>query len=123
MQVPKHDVTVFDETGKAELLNNLSKTHLIGASNLITGYERKDEDGDTLLLQDYNNTIQKQELRKAVRLLHDFREYVKEETEYDWEDVQENGFPPEAEDEDEDEAEDEEEAEDEDEDEDEEGDD
>jgi len=66
MEIPKHPIEEFAETGDAAVLESLSKSELIATLNVVTGYSRVDENGNELGVHEYNNTIQKDELREAI---------------------------------------------------------
>ena len=66
MEIPKHPIEEFVETSDAAVLESLSKSELIATLNIVTGYSRVDEDGSELGVHEYNNTIQKDELREAI---------------------------------------------------------
>jgi len=66
MEIPKHPIEEFVETGDAAVLESLSKSELIATLNVVTGYSRVDGDGNELGVHEYNNTIQKDELRAAI---------------------------------------------------------
>jgi len=66
MEIPKHPIEEFVETGDAAVLESLSKSELIATLNVVTGYSRVDGDGNELGVHEYNNTIQKDELREAI---------------------------------------------------------
>ena len=66
MEIPKHPIEEFAETGDAAVLESLTKSELIATLNIVTGYSRVDEDGNELGVHEYNNTIQKDELREAI---------------------------------------------------------
>ena len=66
MEIPKHPIEEFAETGDAAFLESLSKSELIATLNVVTDYSRVDEDGSELGVHEYNNTIQKDELREAI---------------------------------------------------------
>jgi hypothetical protein len=66
MEIPKHPIEEFVETGDAAVLESLSKSELIATLNVVTSYSRVDEDGNELGVHEYNNTIQKDELREAI---------------------------------------------------------
>jgi len=66
MEIPKHPIEEFVETGDAAVLESLSKSELIATLNVVTEYSRVDEDGSELGVHEYNNTIQKDELREAI---------------------------------------------------------
>ena len=66
MEIPKHPIEQFVETGDAAVLESLNKSELIATLNVVTGFSRVDEDGNELGVHEYNNTIQKNELREAI---------------------------------------------------------
>ena len=66
MEIPKHPIEEFVETGDAAVLESLNKSELIATLNVVTGFSRMDEDGNELGVHEYNNTIQKDELRAAI---------------------------------------------------------
>ena len=66
MEIPKHPIEEFAETGDAAVLESLNKSELIATLNVVTGFSRVDEDGNELGVHEYNNTIQKDELREAI---------------------------------------------------------
>ena len=66
MEIPKHPIEEFAETGDAAILESLSKSELIATLNVVTGFSRVDEDGNELGVHEYNNTTQKDELRAAI---------------------------------------------------------
>ena len=66
MEIPKHPIEEFVETGDAAVLESLSKSELIATLNVVTDYSRVGEDGNELGVHEYNNTIQKDELREAI---------------------------------------------------------
>ena len=66
MEIPKHPIEQFVETGDAAVLESLNKSELIATLNVVTGFSRVDGDGSELGVHEYNNTIQKDELRAAI---------------------------------------------------------
>ena len=66
MEIPKHPIEEFVESGDAAVLESLTKSELIATLNVVTGFSRVDEDGNELGVHEYNNTIQKNELREAI---------------------------------------------------------
>ena len=66
MEIPKHPIEQFVETGDAAVLESLNKSELIATLNVVTGFSRVDGDGSELGVHEYNNTIQKDELREAI---------------------------------------------------------
>jgi hypothetical protein len=66
MEIPKHPIEEFVESGDAAVLESLTKSELIATLNIVTGFSRVDEDGSELGVHEYNNTIQKNELREAI---------------------------------------------------------
>ena len=66
MEIPKHPIEEFVESGDAAVLESLTKSELIATLNIVTGFSRVDEDGNELGVHEYNNTIQKDELREAI---------------------------------------------------------
>ena len=66
MEIPKHPIEEFVESGDAAVLESLTKSELIATLNIVTGFSRVDEDGNELGVHEYNNTIQKNELREAI---------------------------------------------------------
>ena len=66
MEIPKHPIEQFVETGDAAVLESLNKSELIATLNVVTGFSRVDADGNELGVHEYNNTIQKDELRAAI---------------------------------------------------------
>jgi hypothetical protein len=66
MEIPKHPIEEFVESGDAAVLESLTKSELIATLNIVTGFTRVDEDGSELGVHEYNNTIQKDELREAI---------------------------------------------------------
>ena len=66
MEIPKHPIEEFAETGDGAVLESLTKAQLIATLNIVTGFSRVDEDGNELGVHEYNNTIQKDELREAI---------------------------------------------------------
>ena len=66
MEIPKHPIEEFAETGDAAVLESLNKSELIATLNVVTGFSRVDGDGNEPGVHEYNNTIQKDELRAAI---------------------------------------------------------
>ena len=66
MEIPKHPIEEFVESGDAAVLESLTKSQLIATLNIVTGFSRVDEDGNELGVHEYNNTIQKDELRATI---------------------------------------------------------
>jgi len=66
MEIPKHPIEEFVESGDAAVLESLTKSELIATLNIVTGFSRVDEDGNELGVHEYNNTIQKDELRATI---------------------------------------------------------
>lgn len=66
MEIPKHPIEEFVESGDGAILESLTKSELIATLNIVTGFSRVDGDGSELGVHEYNNTIQKDELREAI---------------------------------------------------------